>query len=116
MFAAMSDIEKPAEWFDRVLPDTVQNSPEKVDGFAGTLLFNITGDGGGVWTVHIEDGAVDVEEGESGEPGFTVKMKAKNFVRMMNGEISGANAFMSGKLKFKGDVSKAIKLRGLLFA
>lgn len=112
----MSDIDKPSEWFDRVLPETVETQPEKVAGFAGTLLFTITGDDGGVWTVRIAEGAVEVTTGDAGDAGFTVKMKDKNFVKMMNGELSGANAYMTGKLKFKGDVSKAIKLRGLLFA
>jgi putative sterol carrier protein len=42
-------------------------------------------------------------------------MKDENFVKMMNGELSGPNAFMTGKLKFKGAVSQAMKLRGLLF-
>ena len=112
----MAEIEKPSEWFDRVLPTTVKEHPEKVGGFAGSLLFNITGDAGGLWTVHFEkDGGVKVEEGDPGSPGFTIKMKDKNFVRMMNGDLSGPNAFMSGKLKFKGDVTKAMKLRGLLF-
>lgn len=112
----MSQIEKPSEWFDRVLPETVEAHPEKIDGFEGSMLFTITGDAGGTWTVHFAGGAVRVEEGEAGAPGFTVKMKDANFVRMMNGEISGPNAFMTGKLKFKGDVSQAMKLRGLLFA
>ena len=112
----MSQIEKPVDWFDRVLPETVEQHPEKVAGFVGTMLFTITGEAGGVWTVHFDDGSVRVEEGDGGESAFSVKMKDKNFVKMMNGEISGPNAFMSGKLKFKGDVSKAIKLRGLLFS
>ena len=49
---AMAQIDKPSEWFDRVLPETVETQPEKVDGFSGTLFFNITGDEGGTWTVH----------------------------------------------------------------
>ncbi|MCA9604529.1 MAG: SCP2 sterol-binding domain-containing protein [Myxococcales bacterium] len=112
----MTEIREPSEWFDRVLPETVRDHPEKVEGFAGTLLFNITGEQGGTWTVSFEDGKVDVQTGDERAAQFTIKMKDKNFVSMMNGEISGPNAFMSGKLKFKGDVSKAIKLRGLLFS
>ncbi|MFK7989658.1 MAG: SCP2 sterol-binding domain-containing protein [Sandaracinaceae bacterium] len=109
-------IEKPAEWFDRVLPETVATEPEKLAGFVGSMRFQITGEHGGIWTVHFDKDQVNVTEGEDGEPGFSVKMKDKNFVKMMNGELSGPNAFMTGKLKFKGDVSKAIKLRGLLFS
>lgn len=111
----MAEIDKPSEWFDRVLPTTVKEHPEKVNGFAGTLLFNITGETGGLWTVHIEGNEVKVDQGDLGGAGFTIKMKDKNFVRMMNGDLSGPNAFMSGKLKFKGDVTKAMRLRGLLF-
>ena len=54
----MSQIEKPVDWFDRVLPETVEQHPEKVAGFVGTMLFTITGDHGGVWTVHFDDGNV----------------------------------------------------------
>ena len=112
----MGKIEQPSEWFTRVLPDTVRAHPEKIGDFAGTLRFNITGEAGGIWSVSFADGSVEVVDGDGGDAEFTVKMKDKNFVKMMNGDISGAAAFMSGKLRFKGDVSKAIKLRGLLFA
>jgi putative sterol carrier protein len=112
----MSNIERPSDWFDRVRPETVRQDPGKVEGFSGTLFFEITGEAGGTWTVHIRDGNVDVKPGPDGDAGFTVKMKDVNFVKMMNGEITGPNAFMTGKLKFKGDVAKAMKLRGLLFS
>lgn len=119
-FSAMSErrtIEEPHEWFDRVLPETVRTHPEKVGNFVGRLIFTITGDNGGVWTVTFDEGqALDVQTGDAGDAGFTVKMKDKNFVKMMNGEMTGSNAFMTGKLKFKGDVTQAIKLRGLLFS
>jgi putative sterol carrier protein len=42
-------------------------------------------------------------------------MKDENFMSLMNGEINGQQAFMSGKLKFKGNMSKAMKLQELLF-
>ena len=111
----MPKIEKPSDWFDQ-LPETVRNHPERVEGFAGTLVFKIKGEEGGDWTVDISDGEAVVRPGDSEDAGFSVKMKDTNFVKMMNGEISGATAFMTGKLKFKGDVAQAMKLRGLLFA
>lgn len=109
-------IDKPAEWFDEVLPRTMTDHPERVGDFRGTLVFNITGDEGGTWSVHIEEGQAEVCPGEDETAAFRVKMRDKNFVRMMNGDITGPNAFMSGKLKFRGDVTQAMKLRGLLFA
>ena len=46
---------------------------------------------------------------------FTITMKDEDFVKLMNGELNGQVAFMSGKLKFKGSMSTAMKLQGLLF-
>ncbi len=112
----MSKIEKPRDWFDTVLPETVAEHPEKVGGFEGTITFLIKGDEGGEWSVTFTDGKIDVKEGLAEGAGFSVKMKDVNFVKMMNGDLSGPNAFMTGKLKFKGEISKAMKLRGLLFS
>jgi putative sterol carrier protein len=112
----MTKIEKPADWFDKVLPETLAENPEKTGGFVGTIVFNISGDDGGEWSVALEDGKATVSREIPADAGFSVKMKDVNFVKMMNGELSGPNAFMTGKLKFKGEISKAMKLRGLLFA
>lgn len=112
----MAAIEKPSDWFDKVLPETIAQHPEKIEGFNGTIAFVIKGDQGGEWSVTFDNGAVEVKEGLDESAGFSVKMKDVNFVKMMNGELSGPNAFMTGKLKFKGEISKAMKLRGLLFS
>jgi len=112
----MKKIERPIEWFENVLPETVANEPGKTGGFEGTIAFTITGEDGGQWGVTFTPGKVDVCEGPTENPGFTVKMKDTNFTKMMNGDLSGPTAFMTGKLKFKGEISKAMKLRGLLFA
>ena len=113
----MSKIEKPVEWFDKILPRTVAEHPEKVGGFEGVISFTITGENGGEWSVTFEPGgAFSVKTGADAGSGFSVKMKDENFVKMMNGELSGPNAFMTGKLKFKGEISKAMKLRSLLFS
>lgn len=112
----MAKIEKPIDWFNIVLPQTVKEHPEKVAGFEGTIAFSIKGDDGGEWTVNIDKGNIAVSEGLAEDAGFSVKIKDVNFVKMMNGDLSGPTAFMTGKLKFKGELSQAMKLRGLLFS
>ena len=109
-------IAKPADWFDTVLPQTVVEHPERIAGFTGVIAFTITGDSGGEWSVAIADGKATVQAGLSPEASFSVKMKDENFVKMMNGDLSGPNAFMTGRLKFKGAIDQAMKLRGLLFS
>ena len=100
-------------WFDEVFPKKFD--PKATGGFQGTFQFNIPGDDGGEWTTTFAGDAMQVTEGLSGEPEFSITMKDENFLKMMNGELNGQMAFMSGKLKFKGSMSVAMKLKGLLF-
>ena len=73
------------------------------------------GDNGGEWTANIVGDGLTVKDGIDEAAVFIISMKAENFVKMMNGELNGQMAFMSGKLKFKGSMGKAMKLSGLLF-
>ena len=110
----MTVITEPKEWFETRVHELIEEDPSRVGDFDGTLAFEITGETGGKWLLRIKDGKAEASEGEDAEVGFKVKMKDVNFVKMMNGELSGPVAFMCGRLKFKGDLKQAIKLRGLL--
>ena len=44
---------------------------------------------------------------------MTLIMQDKDFVALVNGKLSGQKAFMSGKLKFKGDMNLGMKLQQL---
>lgn len=42
------------------------------------------------------------------------KMDSKDFIKMFKGELKATSAFMTGKLKIKGDIGKAMKLEKLM--
>jgi len=109
-------IEKPADWFDNILPGKLSAHPEKAGGFSGSFAFKITGEKGGEWTVTINGKEMDIKAG-SMDPNsvFSITIKDDDFVKLMNGKLSGQSAFMTGKLKFKGSMGTAMKLQGLLF-
>ena len=67
------------------------------------------------WTAVLKNAELKVEQGIKEDSVFTITVKDDDFVKMMNGELSGQVAFMSGKLKFKGNMGQAMKLQGLLF-
>jgi putative sterol carrier protein len=115
MAATETKIQKPEEWFDTILPQKVAKNPEKIGGFAGTFSFSISGDNGGEWAVTIQGTNLEVKKGMDPASAFTISMKDENFVKLMNGELNGQMAFMTGKLKFKGNMGTAVKLQGLLF-
>ncbi len=97
---------------ETVLPEKLSD-PEKLKGLDLTLQFNITGDDGGEWVLTIKDCKAEVTEGTVEKPKITLKMKDVNYLKLVNGELSGQKAFMSGKLKFKGDMNSGIKLQKL---
>jgi putative sterol carrier protein len=78
------------------------------------LLFDISGGGGGKWTVTIAGGKATVAEGQAGEPITTVMCSDADLLAMINGELNPVSAFMQGKVKIGGDMSVAMKLQGLL--
>ncbi|CAI2163238.1 10072_t:CDS:2 [Funneliformis geosporum] len=114
----------------------------KVDGFKSSLIFeqlkvnitdneekkkqtikkvnavfeiNVKNQGGKeqVWTLDLKkDGKVQVGKGPA-KPDITISLSDDTFVELASGKINGQKAFMSGKLKIKGNMMLATKLDGV---
>jgi putative sterol carrier protein len=96
-----------SEFFEK-LPSRVE--PSKTAGMNNSYVFDI--DGAGTWTVRVSDGGVTVEDGDSGGD-CTIAASAETFEKVMKGEQNPTAAYMSGKLKIKGDMGAAMKLQKL---
>ena len=90
------------------LPSRV--TPERIEGMTNTYVFDI--EGAGVWTVAIADGAATVTEG-AGDADCTFSTSEENFEKIVAGEQNPTTAYMTGKLKIKGDMGAAMKLQKL---
>lgn len=86
--------------------------PEKAKGVDATYTYEL--DGAGTWTVHIKDQGISVTEGPVEKPSVTYKMKADNYVKLANGEMNGARAVMTRKLKVSGSIALAQKMNKFL--
>jgi putative sterol carrier protein len=82
----------------------------KLAGMNNSYVFDI--DGAGMWFVTVEDGTVSVREGE-GEADCTISTTEENFHKILSGEQNATSAYMTGKLKIKGDMGAAMKLQKL---
>jgi putative sterol carrier protein len=99
----------PKEFFEKVLPSRFK--PDKVRDFDVTVQVNITGPNGGDWIVTIKNQKLEVKEGTRTSPKLTLKMAETDYMDLINGEISGEKAFLTGKTRFKGNIALALKLR-----
>ena len=95
------------EFFDGL---AARADAEKTAGMNNSYLFDI--EGAGQWLVAVNDGAVSVTEG-GGEADTTITIAEDDFDRLVAGELNPMTAFMTGKLKVKGDMGAAMKLQKL---
>jgi putative sterol carrier protein len=82
----------------------------KTAGMNNSYLFDI--DGAGVWLVRVEGGKVNVTEGEQ-DADAVIKASEETFEKLVSGEQNPTSAYMTGKLKVKGDMGAAMKLQKL---
>jgi putative sterol carrier protein len=95
------------QFFDSLASRT---DTEKTAGMNNSYLFDI--EGAGQWVVSVKDGAVDVSEG-AGEADTTITTSEESFLAISRGELNPTSAYMTGKLKIKGDMGAAMKLQKL---
>ena len=82
----------------------------KLAGMNNSYSFDV--EGAGKWLVTIADGTVSVREG-AGDADCTISATEENFQRILSGEQNATSAYMTGKLKIKGDMGAAMKLQKL---
>ncbi len=84
------------------------------DGVRAVVVYQLAGDHGGVWTIRVKDGMLEVDEGmATGAVDATVSLTTDDFVKIALGEINPMSAFMSGKIKVDGNPFVAQKMQGL---
>jgi putative sterol carrier protein len=95
------------EFFD-TLPTRIE--PSKTAGMRNSYVFDV--EGTGQWTVRVNDGAVEVDKGTS-DADCTISASEETLQKIVNGEQNATTAYMTGKLKVKGDMGAAMKLQKL---
>ncbi|SRR5712691_1382973 len=82
----------------------------KTAGMNNSYLFDI--EGVGKWLVRVEDGKVNVSEGGE-DADAVITTSEETFEKIASGEQNPTSAYMTGKLKVKGDMGAAMKLQKL---
>jgi putative sterol carrier protein len=85
-------------------------SPSGAQGVDAVFQFDIKGERGGSWHVTVKDGACQVSEGSHENPNVTLTLSDENWLAMINRELNGVQAFLTGKLKVSGDIMLAQRI------
>ena len=94
--------------FFTALPSRVD--PARTAGMNNSYVFDIAG--AGAWTVTVADGSVSVAEGEH-DADCTISASEETLLQIASGDANPTTAYMTGKLKIKGDMGAALKLQKL---
>src|SRR5256714_9521526 len=105
---AMADAPTtPKQYFEEKIAKKLQDRPDISKAVNSVYEFNITGDNGGVWTVDLTKEPGAVTAGSTGAAKCTVNAATGDFLDIVIGKMNPQKAFISGKLKIKGDMGLA---------
>ncbi len=90
--------------------------PEVVEGMSTCFQFDLSGDGGGQYTIELIDGQLQIHEGLVGEPKCVIRADAADFLAVLRGEHSPIMAVLTGKIKIsnQAELLKYAKIFGLM--
>jgi len=100
--------------FEQHIPARFQAKPDVVQKINAIYQFNISGPGGGTWTVDCTAPGGKIQPGTAPDAKCTVNATDSDFLNIVNGKLNAQMAFMSGKLKIQGDMGLAMKLQQIL--
>ena len=105
---------KTAAEFIESLP--ARATPEALEGMETNFYFDLSGEGGGQYSVIAHDGRLTVEEGKVGDPKCEVRADAGKFMDVVRGDTNPMMAVMTGKIKITntGELLKYAKIFGLM--
>eukprot|EP00062_Callorhinchus_milii_P020518 gi/632976257/ref/XP_007904696.1/ PREDICTED: hydroxysteroid dehydrogenase-like protein 2 isoform X1 [Callorhinchus milii] len=110
--ATAADKGPVAETF-RILEKAV--NADVVKGTQGVYQFELSGEHPGTWYIDLKNANGSLGHGAPpGKADVSMIMTSEDFVKMFAGKLKPTMAFMSGKLKIKGDMTLAIKLEKLM--
>jgi putative sterol carrier protein len=101
------DNETPQQVFDGMRENF---RAEKAKGVHVRYQWVLSGPTGGEWWIEVSDGTYKMGRGKIDNPNVTFIASDKTWVALSNRKLKGAWAFLTGRLKIRGDHGVARKL------
>jgi putative sterol carrier protein len=105
----------PSEHMDSTPQDVFDSmrgsfQPAKAKGVHARYQWDLSGPNGGQWWIDVNDGTYQMGKGKIEHPNVTFVAKDKDWVAVSNGQLGGTWAYLTGRLKIRGDQGLARKL------
>jgi putative sterol carrier protein len=84
--------------------------PAKAKGVHIRYQWDLSGPHGGEWWIDVNDGTCKMGKGKIPNPTVTFTAKDMDWVAICHDQISGTWAYLTGRLKVRGDQTAARKL------
>jgi putative sterol carrier protein len=84
--------------------------PAKAKGVHARYQWDLSGPNGGQWWIDVEDGTYKMGKGKIPNPSVTFIAKDQDWVAICHDQLSGTWAYLTGRLKVRGDQNVARKL------
>jgi len=110
--AAMAAAATRADSTPQDVFDAMRGSfqPAKAKGVHASYQWDLSGPNGGEWWIEVNDGTYKMGKGKIDHPSVTFIAKDKDWVAICHDQLSGTWAYLTGRLKVRGDQGTARKL------
>ena len=106
--AAASNVEStPQDVFDAMRGSF---QPAKAKGVHVRYQWDLSGPNGGQWWIEVNDGTYKMGKGQIDHPNVTFRASDKDWVAICHDQLSGTWAYLTGRLKVRGDQGVARRL------
>ncbi|MEH6822704.1 MAG: SCP2 sterol-binding domain-containing protein [Motiliproteus sp.] len=100
----------------KTVTEVIQKLPSKFQPDAAqglSVVFQFLIDDSRYFNLNIADQQCTISDLEHPDPDVTLIMDSQTFIDVIEGELGGTSAFMSGRLRAEGDIMLATKLTSL---
>lgn len=102
------------EIFNQKIVEKLNANSDKVKSINSVYQFDLTGDNPESWVIDLTKDSDFVSQGPSESANCTVTIKTSDLADIVEKKLNPQMAFMTGKLKVKGDMGLALKLGSIL--
>jgi len=107
----------PLDFFTSWVPNAVatdETRRSKLESTNAKVVFELSGEKGGTYTVEIADGVVRGAEGPVENPDLRVRIDIDTWRQLNRGELSAPQALLKRRVKLDGDFLLGLKLHLIL--